>query len=51
MKIDVAIQSFKKPELLLYTLLSLKKVSQDKIDQIWIQDDSDDPEVVDFYKS
>ena len=49
--IDVAIQSFKKPELLLYTLLSLKKYEQDLIDRVWIQDDSDDKSVIEFYQS
>lgn len=51
MKIDIAIQSYKKPELLLYTLLHLKKYSQQYIDQIWIQDDSSDHTVIDFYQS
>lgn len=51
MKLDVAVQSFKKPELLLYTLLSLKKYSQDSIDTIWIQDDSNDAEIIKFYDS
>lgn len=51
MKIDLAIQSFKKPELLFYTLLSLKQYDQDLIDQVWIQDDSDDESVIDFYQS
>jgi len=51
MKVDVAIQSYKKPELLLYTLLSLKKVSESMIDEIWIQDDSFDTDVLNFYTS
>lgn len=50
-KIDIAIQSFKKPELLLYTLLTLKKNSQDLIDNVWIQDDSDDDRAIKFYES
>ena len=50
MKIDVAVQSFKKPELLLYTLLSLKKFEKNQIDQVWIQDDSSDDTVA-FYES
>jgi len=50
-QIDLAIQSFKKPELLLYTLLTLKKYEQGSIDQIWIQDDSDDQSVIEFYQS
>lgn len=39
MKIDVAVQSYKKPESLLYTLMSLKKVSGDLIDTVYINDD------------
>ncbi|MGW8133503.1 hypothetical protein ACWGWX_27500, partial [Klebsiella pneumoniae] len=51
MKVDVIIQSFKKPELLFYTLLSLKKHSEQHIHTIWINDDSDNDSVMDFYKS
>ncbi len=51
MKIDVAIQSFKKPELLLYTLLSLKAHSASHIDTVWINDDGSNDEAVNFYKS
>jgi hypothetical protein len=50
MKVDVIIQSFKKPELLLYSL-SLKKHSEQHIHTIWINDDSDNDSVMDFYKS
>lgn len=51
-KIDIAIQSFKKPELLLYTLLSLKQYEQDSIDEVWIQDDSgDNQETIRFYET
>lgn len=51
-KVDIAIQSFKKPELLLYTLLSLKKYDQKLIDEVWIQDDSgDNGDTVKFYQS
>ena len=39
MKVDVAVQSYKKPESLLYTLMSLKKVSGDLIDTVYINDD------------
>lgn len=50
MKIDIAIQSFKKPELLLYTLLCIKKYEEHNIDTVWIHDDSND-ETVMFYES
>ena len=59
MKIDVAVNSFKKPESLLYTLMTLKKVAQDLIDTVYINDDhSGDgtcdiyrkPEVVEYFK-
>lgn len=39
MKIDVAVQSYKKPESLIYTLLTLKKYSGDLIDKVYIDDD------------
>lgn len=42
-KVDVAVQSYKKPELLLYMLMSLKKHSEKHIDTIFINDDSDVP--------
>jgi len=53
MKIDVAIQSYKKPELLLYTLLSLYKHSSEHIDTIYINDDSgeDSERIVKIYQS
>ena len=38
-KVDVAIQSYKKPESLIYSLLSLKKYCGDYVDTIWIDDD------------
>lgn len=51
MKIDVAVQSYRKPELLLYTLLSLKAHSAHLIDTVWINDDGSDDWVVSFYDS
>lgn len=39
MKVDVAVQSYKKPESLIYTLLSLKKCCGKHIDTIYINDD------------
>ena len=38
MKIDVAVPSYKKPESLLYTLMTLKKVAGDLIDAVYIND-------------
>ena len=35
-KIDVAINSYKKPESLIYTLMTLKKVAADLIDTVYI---------------
>jgi hypothetical protein len=39
LKVDVAIQSYKKPESLLYTLMCLKECSGDRIDTVYINDD------------
>lgn len=39
MKIDVAVPSYKKPESLIYTLMTLKKVAGDLIDAVYINDD------------
>ena len=41
-KVDVAIQSFKKPESLLYCLMKLKAVSGQWVDTVYINDDSED---------
>lgn len=51
MKIDVAIQSYKKPESLIYTLLSLKKVSGEYLDTVYIQDDLSGNQVINVYRS
>ena len=51
MKIDVAIQSYKKPELLIYTLLSLKKYCEKHIDTIYINDDGSTDEQFSLYTS
>ena len=50
-KVDVAIQSYKKPESMIYTLLSLKKYCGDLIDTIYINDDCSGGNVVDYYNS
>lgn len=50
-KVDVAIQSYKKPESLIYTLLSLKEHCGDYIDTIYINDDCSGNGVIESYKS
>lgn len=50
MKIDVAVQSYKKPESLIYTLLTLHRHSRDKIDVVWINDDRSGGQVLDAYR-
>jgi len=49
MKVDVAIQSYKKPESLVYTLLSLKKYCGEHIDTIYINDDCSGEGVIEHY--
>lgn len=49
MKVDVAIQSYKKPESLVYTLLSLKKYCGEHVDTIYINDDCSGKGVIDHY--
>lgn len=49
MKVDVAIQSYKKPESLIYTLLSLKKYCAQHIDTIYINDDCSNDGTIDYY--
>jgi len=51
MKIDVAINSYKKPESLIYTLMSLKQIAGDMIDTVYINDDCSGKEVCDIYRS
>lgn len=48
-KIDIAIQSYKKPESLIYTLFSLKQSCGELIDTIYINDDLSEDGTVDFY--
>ena len=50
-KIDVAIQSYKKPESLIYSLLSLHRVSKRWIDEVWINDDLSGGEILEIYRS
>lgn len=48
-KVDIAIQSFNKPESLFYTLLTLHKYSQDRIGTVYINDDSTKEDVISYY--
>jgi hypothetical protein len=48
-KIDVVVQSFNKPESLIYTLLTLHENCEEYIDTVWINDDQSDLGVVDKY--
>ncbi len=48
-RVDVAIQSYKKPESLIYTLLSLKKYCGEHIGTIYINDDKSGNDVVKYY--
>ena len=49
MKVDVAVQSYKKPESMIYTLLSLKKYCGECIDTIYVDDDCSDDGTVEYY--
>jgi len=48
-KVDVSVQSYNKPESLIYSLLTLHKHCKDKIDTVWINDDQSDSLVMDKY--
>lgn len=50
-KVDVAIQSYKKPESLVYTLFSLKKYCGEHIDTIYINDDCSGNNITKYYES
>lgn len=49
-KVDVAVQSYKKPESLIYTLLSLKKHCQDHIACVYIDDDQSGEDTIRHYQ-
>lgn len=49
-KVDVGVCSYKKPESLIYTVLSLKKHCGDLIDTIYINDDCSNDGTIDYYK-
>ena len=48
-KVDVAVQSYNKPESLIFTLLTLHKFCRDSIDTVWINDDQSAPSVMEKY--
>lgn len=48
-KVDVAVQSYKKPESLIFTLLTLHRHSKDCIDTIWINDDQSNNGAIEAY--
>ena len=50
MKVDVSVQSYNKPESLIYALFKLHRVSKDRVDTVWINDDQSKPGVVEKYK-
>ena len=49
MKVDVAIQSYKKPESLLYTLMTLKEHCEELIDNVFINDDCSNDDTIAKY--
>lgn len=51
MQIDVSVPSYKKPESLLYTLMTLKAVAGDMIDTVYINDDCSNNGAVEVYNS
>ena len=50
MKIDLAIQSYKKPESLIYTLFTLHEHCKESIETVWINDDKSGGDVLDCYR-
>jgi len=48
-KIDVSVQSYNKPESLIFTLLTLHKHCKSHIDTVWINDDQSEKGVVEKY--
>ncbi len=50
-KVDVAVQSYKKPESLIYSLLSLHRECKDSVDEVWINDDKSGGNLLEIYKS
>jgi hypothetical protein len=50
-RVDVAIQSYRKPESLLYTLMTLKRESGGHVGTVWISDDRSDDGTIAAYAS
>jgi len=50
MKVDIAVQSYNKPESLIYSLFKLHTVSRDRVSTVWINDDQSSIEVIEKYK-
>lgn len=50
MKVDVAVQSYKKPESLVYMLFTLHKHCRDRVDTVWINDDKSGGDVLRVYE-
>ena len=48
-KVDVSVQSYNKPESLIFTLLTLHKFCRDRVDTIWINDDQSELGVMEKY--
>lgn len=50
-KVDVAVQSYRKPESLIYSLLTLHRESKDSVEEVWINDDKSGGNILDIYRS
>lgn len=50
-QVDVAVQSYKKPESLIYSLLSLHRACKAHVDQVWINDDQSKGNILEIYQS
>ena len=50
-KVDVSVQSYNKPESLIFTLLTLHKYCRDDIDTVWINDDQSELGVLEKYNN
>jgi hypothetical protein len=51
MLVDVAVQSYRKPESLLYALMTLKQHCAERIERVFIDDDQSPRDVLDAYRS
>lgn len=50
-KVDVAIQSYKKPESLIYSLLTLHRHCKEIVEEVWINDDKSGGNLLEIYRS